>query len=68
MIIFAFGSTLPYTKDLPVVKQIKCKTKKTKKNCDAAKNLACEYYGDNNLKKRGLQNLLILKVLQETIM
>ena len=47
MIIFAFGGVLPNTKDLPGVKEIGCK----KKNCKAALNLACEYYGDNNLKK-----------------
>ena len=44
MIIFACGGALPYTKDLPVVKKIECKK-------DAAFGLACEYYGDNNLKK-----------------
>ena len=26
-----------------------------KRNCDAAKNLACEYYGDKNLKKRDVR-------------
>ena len=25
------------------------------KNCDAAKNLACKYYGDKNLKKRDVR-------------
>ena len=42
MIIFAFEDVLPYKKDLPVVK----------KNRNTAWNLAREYYGDNNLKKR----------------
>ena len=27
----------------------------SKRNCDAAKNLGCEYYGDKNLKKRGVR-------------
>ena len=44
MIIFAFGGALPYKKDLPVVKQIKC---------DAAKNPAREYCGDKKLRKKG---------------
>ena len=25
------------------------------RNCDAAKNLACEYYGDNNLRKKDIR-------------
>ena len=39
-----------------------------RRNCDAVKNLAREYYVDNNLKKRdwGPQDLLILKALQNT--
>ena len=36
-----------------------------KRNCRAAKNLACEYYGDKTTK---LQNLFILKILQNTTM
>ena len=46
-IIFAFGGALSYTKNLLVVKKIRCK-----KETDAAKNLAREYYGDKNFKKR----------------
>ena len=42
---------MPYTKDLPVVK----KNRLQERNCDAAKNLAREYYGDNNLKKRDVR-------------
>ena len=50
MIIFAFVGALPYTKDFPVVKWIKCQ-----KETDVAKNLAREYYGDKKLKKRDLR-------------
>ena len=48
MIIFVSRGALPYTKDMPVVK----KNQVEKRNCRASLNLACEYYGDNKLKKR----------------
>ena len=48
-IIFASRGTLPYTKDMTVVKQIKCQ-KET-----AALKLTREYYGDNNFKKKDVR-------------
>ena len=46
------------------------KNRVQERNFDAAKNLAREYYGDKNLKKRDVRptNLLILKTLQDTTM
>ena len=49
MIIFAFGGALPYTNRLSRGE----KNQVQKRNCDAAKNLVREYYGNNNLKKKG---------------
>ena len=51
MITFAFAGALSYTKSLPVVK----KNRVQERNCDAAKNVAREHYGDNNLKKRDVR-------------
>ena len=45
MIIFASGGVLPYTKDMPVVKQIKWKKE----------TVAREYYGDSKLKQKDVR-------------
>ena len=47
------------------------KNRVQERNCEAALNLACEYYGDNKLRKKrdvGPQDLSILKALQNTSM
>ena len=50
MIIFASGGVLPDTKDKPVLKK-----SSARRNCKPILNLACEYYGDNKLKKRNVK-------------
>ena len=51
MIIFVTGGVLSYTKDMYVVK----KNQVEKRNCETTLNLACEYYGDNKLKKKDVR-------------
>ena len=50
MIIFASGGVLPYTKDMPVLKN-----RVQERNCKPALNITREYYGDNKLKKRDVR-------------
>ena len=51
IIIFAFGDALPYTKRHARVE----KKLSARKNLNAVLNLAREYYGDNNFKKRDVR-------------
>ena len=51
MIIFACGGAVPYNKRLARGE----KNWVQERNCDAALGLACEYYGENSLKKRDVR-------------